>query len=84
MQINYIDLVRTEFIHYVIKETSIDKEDNFIEHGLQDALYTLSNINIRNTIVDLAGRLLQSNHLDQNDIEECLEEYGITAMQNLQ
>jgi len=40
-------------------------------------LYTLSNINIWDTIVDLASRLLQSNHLDKNDIEECLEEHGI-------
>ena len=77
MQIDYMDLVRTEFIHYVIKETSVDQEENFIEYGLQDALYTLSNINIWETIVDLAGRLLQYNRLDKNDIEECLEEHGI-------
>jgi hypothetical protein len=77
MQIDYMDLVRVEFIHYVIKELSVDQEDNFIEHGLQDALYTLSNINIWDTIVDLATLLLHSNHLDKNDIEECLEEHGI-------
>jgi len=77
MQIDYMDLIRVEFVHYVIKELSVDKEDNFIEHGLQDALYTLSNINIWNTIVDLAKRLLKTNHLDKNDIEECLEEHGI-------
>jgi hypothetical protein len=77
MQIDYMDLVRVEFIHYIIRELSVDQEENFIEHGLQDALYTLSNINIWDTIVDLATRLLQSNHLDQNDIEECLEEHGI-------
>lgn len=77
MQIDYMDLIRVEFIHYVIKELSVDKEENFIEHGLQDALYTLSNINVWDTIVDLATRLLHSNHLDKNDIEECLEEHGI-------
>jgi hypothetical protein len=77
MQVDYMDLLRAEFIHYVIRELSIDKEENFIEHGLQDALYTLSNINIWNTIVDLAIRLLQVNPLDKNDIEECLEEHGI-------
>lgn len=77
MQIDYMDLVRTEFIHYVIRETSVDQEENFIEHGLQDALYTLSNPNVWMTISDLASRLLQSNHLDKNDIEECLEEHGI-------
>jgi hypothetical protein len=77
MQIDYMDLVQVEFIHYVIQELSVDKDENFIEHGLQDALYTLSNVNIWDTIVDLAKRLLQYNHLDKNDIEECLEEHGI-------
>jgi hypothetical protein len=55
----------------------VDKEENFIEHGLHDALYTLSNVNIWDTIVDLATRLLQFNHLEKNDIEECLEEHGV-------
>ena len=77
MQIDYIDLLRVEYIHYVIKEISTDKEENFIENGLRDALYTLGNINIWKTIVDLSNRLLQSNQLDQGDIEECLEEHGI-------
>jgi hypothetical protein len=78
MQIDYMDLIRVEFIHYVIKELSVDKEEDFIEHGLREAVYTLSNINIWDTIVDLANRLLQSNHLDKNDIEECLGEHGIS------
>jgi hypothetical protein len=77
MQIDYMDLVQVEFIHYVIRELSVDKEEGFIEHGLQDALYTLSNVNVWNTITDLATRLLQFNRLDKNDIEECLEEHGI-------
>jgi hypothetical protein len=77
MQIDYMDLVRVEFIHYVIQELSVDKEENFIEHGLRDALYSLSNVNVWNTIADLATKLLQFNHLDKNDIEECLEEHGI-------
>jgi hypothetical protein len=77
MQIDYIDLIQVEFIHYVIQELSVDKDENFIEHGLQDALYTLSNINVWDTIEDLAKRLLQRNRLDRNDIEECLEEHGI-------
>ena len=77
MQIDYMDLLRVEFIHYVIRELSTDKEENFIEHGLQEALYTLSNINIWDTIVDLATRLLHSNRLDKNDVEECLEEHGV-------
>lgn len=77
MQIDYMDLIRVEFIHYVIKELSVDKEENFIEHGLREALYTLGNVNIWRTIVDLASKLLQLKHLDKNDIEECLEEHGI-------
>ncbi|HEY6957045.1 MAG TPA: hypothetical protein VI385_17455 [Flavisolibacter sp.] len=77
MQIDYVDLLRVEFIHYVIKEVSIDQEEGFIEHGLQEALYTLTNVNIWDTVVDLAGRLLKANHLDKNDIEECLDEHGI-------
>ena len=27
--------------------------------------------------MDLASKLLQSEHLDKNDIEECLEAHGI-------
>jgi hypothetical protein len=78
MQIDYMDLIRVEFIHYVIRELSVDQEEDFIEHGLQDALYTLGNANIWNTVADLSERLLQSRHLDRNDIEECLEEHGIS------
>ena len=77
MQIDYVDLLRVEFIHYVIKEVSVDQEEGFIEHGLQEALYTLTNVNLWETVVDLAGRLLKANHLDKNDIEECLDEHGI-------
>ncbi|MFL5808770.1 MAG: hypothetical protein ACJ749_04565 [Flavisolibacter sp.] len=78
MQVDLIDLMRVEYIHYVIREISHDKEEDlFIENGLQDALYTLANINIWDTIVDLARWLLQSNQLDKGDIEECLEEHGI-------
>lgn len=77
IQMDYMDLIRTEFIHFVIKELSVDKEENFIEHGLTDALYTLSNVNTWKTVVDLSTRLLQANHLNKNDIEECLEEHGI-------
>jgi len=77
MQIDYMDLLRVEFIHYVIKDVSVDQDEGLIEHGLQDALYTLSNVNVWDTIVDLATRLLQSSRLEKNDIEECLEEHGI-------
>jgi hypothetical protein len=84
MQIDLIDLMRVEFIHYVIKEISLDSEDLFIENGLQDALYTLSNVNVWNTITDLAERLLKHNQLDKNDIEECLEEHGIIFNEDAQ
>jgi len=77
MQIDYTDLLRVEFIHLVIKELSTDQELEFIENGLQDALYTLANINVWNTISDLAERLLKAKQLSKNDIEECLEEHGI-------
>ena len=77
MQIDYLDLLRTEFVRFVLKEISSDQEEDFIEHNLQDALYTLANINVWNTVEDLAQRLLKTNELDKNDIEECLEEHGL-------
>lgn len=83
MQIDFMDLMRVEFIHYVISEISVSPEENFIEHGLQDALYTLANQNVWNTINDLALRLLEHNHLDKNDIEECLDEHGIMYERNV-
>jgi hypothetical protein len=77
MQIDFTDLLRVEFIQQALKKLSNDNDEEFIEHYLQDALYTLSNINVWNTIVDLATRLLKDNQLNKNDIEECLEEHGI-------
>lgn len=77
MQIDYRDLLRTEFIHHVLKEISSDHEEDFIEHNLQDALYTLANINVWNTVEDLAQRLLKTRELNKNDMEECLEEHGL-------
>jgi hypothetical protein len=77
MQIDFTDLLRVEFIQRVLKELSTDTDENFIEHNLQDALYTLGNINVWNTVEDLAKRLMQYNQLNKNDIEECLEEHGI-------
>ena len=59
MQIDYLDLLRTEFVRFVLKEISSDQEEDFIEHNLQDALYTLANINVWNTVEDLAQRLLE-------------------------
>jgi hypothetical protein len=77
MQIDFTDLLRVEFIQQVLKKLSNNNDEEFIEHYLQDALYTLSNINVWDTIVDLANRLLKDNQLNKNDIEECLEEHGI-------
>jgi hypothetical protein len=77
MQMDYTDLLRTEFIDSIIREISIAPEEDFIENILQDALYTLTNQNVWATIDDLAKRLLASRQLNKNDIEECLEEHGI-------
>ena len=76
MQIEYNDLQRVEFIDKVLQLLA-DTEENFIENRLQDALYTISNINLWNTVTDLATRLLHSHQLNRNDIEECLEEHGV-------
>lgn len=77
IQIEYVDLLRVEFIQCLLHEISSEDEEDFIEAGLQDALYTFNNINVWNTTADLAQRLLQHKELLQNDIEECLEEHGI-------
>jgi len=77
MQIDVTDLFMVEFINQVLKESSADIDDPFIEYNLQDALYTLANPNYWNTIEDLAKRLLDANELNRNDIEECLEDHGI-------
>lgn len=77
MQIDFTDLLRVEFIQQVLKELSDDLSEDFVEHSLQDALYTLGNVNVWSTVVDLAERLLKNNQLNKNDIEECLEEHGI-------
>jgi len=77
LQIDYTDLKRVEFIQKVIGVISQNKEEDFIENGLQEALYTLSNINLWNTVSDLAERLLASKQMSKGDIEECLEEHGI-------
>lgn len=77
MQIDFTDLLRVEFIQQVLKELTTDTDENFIEHNLQDALYTLGNINVWNTVEDIAKRLMKNNQLNKNDIEECLDEHGI-------
>jgi hypothetical protein len=77
MQIDFADLLRVEFIHSVLKTISTENEENLVENGLQDALYTLSNVNLWETVTDLANRLLKQKQLTKGDIEECLEEHGI-------
>ena len=77
MQIELTDLLQVEFIDQVIETLDPDGDRNFIENRLQDALYTVGNINIWETIVDLSERLLKHGQLNQNDIEECLEDHGI-------
>jgi hypothetical protein len=77
MQIDFTDLTKVEFIQQVLNSISTEQETQFIENGLREALYSLSNINIWHTIADLARRLLQHRQLDKVDIEACLEEHGI-------
>jgi hypothetical protein len=77
MQIDFTDLLRVEFIQQVLRELSSDVTEDFVEYSLQDALYTLSNVNVWNTVVDLAKLLLEKNQLNKNDIEECLDAHGI-------
>src|SRR5688572_21238275 len=57
-QMDFTDLERIEFVRSVFEALGADEEDNFMEHNMSDALYTLSNINVWHTITDLAERLL--------------------------
>ena len=77
IQIDFTDLLKVEFIQQVLKELSDNIDENFLEHYLQDALYTLGNINVWNTVEDMATRLLKTKQLNKNDIEECLDDHGI-------
>lgn len=79
MQMDYMDLVHVEFIHYVIRELSLDQEEGFIEHGLQEGLYTLANGRLWDAVADLAGTLLRSGRMEKNDIEELLQQHGIVT-----
>jgi hypothetical protein len=78
VQVDYQDLLRTEFIHYVISEVSNEKEEeHFIEHGLQEALYTLANVNIWKALTVLATALEDKGQLEGDEMEHILEEHGI-------
>ena len=77
IQIDFTDLLKVEFIQQVLKQLSDNIDDNSIDHFLQDALYTLGNINVWNTVEDMATRLLKTKQLNKNDIEECLDDHGI-------
>jgi hypothetical protein len=77
MQMDFSDMKHAESIRDVIIQISPDKEDFFIENGLRDALYTMTNINVWETVADLSNRILKQSQLGRNDIEECLEEHGI-------
>ena len=75
-QMDYTDLERIEFIIMVFRSLGAD-ESNMLQHYMNDARYTLSNINIWHTVKDLAERLLRFNPITRGDIEECLEEHGV-------
>ena len=76
-QMDYTDLERIEFIASVLQVLGMPPEDDFLENSMSEALYTLSNINVWETVKDLSERLLKFNPLTKGDIEECLEEHGI-------
>lgn len=75
-QMDFTDLERIEFIGMVFQSLGAG-EPNLLEQYMNDARYTLSNINIWHTVQDLAERLLRFNPITRGDIEECLEEHGI-------
>lgn len=75
-QVDFTDFERVDFISTVFRAMCTG-EDNLLEHYMNDARYTLSNINLWHTVRDLAERLLRFNPITRGDIEECLEEHGI-------
>jgi hypothetical protein len=75
-QMDFTDLERIEFVAMVFRALGAD-EPNLLEHYMNDARYTLGNINLWHTVKDLAERLLRFNPITRGDIEECLEEHGI-------
>jgi hypothetical protein len=77
IQMDYTDLLPVEHIEACLQQMDA-REEGLVEHLLQDVLYTISNINIWQTISDLAQRLMHQRELYRNDIEECLDEHGIS------
>ena len=79
IQLDYTDLFRVENIQNITKELSKNAEDDLIEHTLKDVVYSFHSIHIWNAVNELAKRLLDTNHLEKGDIEECLMPYGIIS-----
>ena len=77
LQMEYSDLKNLEKLRNLMGILSPSTDDQFMDEALQDALYTLTNGNVWDTVSDLASRLLQSGQLNRNDIEECLDEHGL-------
>ena len=79
IQLDYTDLFRVENIQTITKELSSNTEEDLIENTLKDVIYSFHSIHIWNAVNELAKRLLDTNHLEKGDIEECLAPYGIIS-----
>jgi hypothetical protein len=69
VQVDIIDYMRLEYIHYIISELSVDKEAAFIEQGIKEALYTLDHPAMWNIADTLAQILLKERKLIKTEIE---------------
>ena len=79
IQLDYTDLFRVENIQTITKELSSNTEEDLIENTLKDVIYSFHSIHIWNAVNELAKQLLDTNHLEKGDIEECLAPYGIIS-----
>ncbi|HEX2608072.1 MAG TPA: hypothetical protein VHK91_11865 [Flavisolibacter sp.] len=77
IRMEFTDLQRLDHMEQLNRKLSVAEETEFTDTCLREALYMLSNINLWETLSDLAQRLLVNRQLDKNDIEECLEAHGL-------
>jgi hypothetical protein len=69
VQIDIVDYMRLEYIHYIISELSVDKEEAFMEQGIKEALYTLDHPAMWSAVDKIAQSLLLKHKLNQAEIE---------------
>jgi hypothetical protein len=79
LQLDYTDLKRVESIQAILKEMFEENTEDVIENSLKDVIYSFNNLYIWNSVDALAKRLLETNQLEKNDIEECLQPFGISS-----